>query len=134
MKRKAAFAEEEDPETGEAVIGTESSASIFLSPEESRERRKSWRRSGSDFINDSDVLQLGTALDVIKKSRKEGSLLTIVAGEHDDNEEVWKECKESGMKFRLFVLKGNYSGSLKEIMPRAGNADLYLRHRNQRGT
>jgi len=106
MKRKAAFAVEEDPETGEAVLGTESSASMSLPPELGRERRKSWRRSASDFVSDSESVHLGSVLEVIGQSKKEDSLLTIVAGEHDDNEEVWKPCKDSGTKFRLFVLKG----------------------------
>jgi hypothetical protein len=107
MKRKPAFAEEEDPETGEAVLGTESSASFSLSPEQSRERRKTWRRSASDFVSDSESLYLGSLLDVLKQSKEEEPLLTIVAGEHDDNPtaEAWKECENSGTKFRLFPIK-----------------------------
>ena len=106
MKRKAAFAEEEDPETGEAVAGTESSASFSLSPEQNRERRKMWRKSASDFVNGSEAVRLGSVLDLLKQ-RKEGvALLTIVAGEHDDHERAWKECEDSGRKFRLFRVKG----------------------------
>ncbi|KAF8848153.1 hypothetical protein BDZ45DRAFT_811008 [Acephala macrosclerotiorum] len=109
MKRKPAFAEEEDPETGEAVLGTESSASFSLSPEQSRERRKTWRRSASDFVSDSESSYLGSLLDVLKQSKEEESLLTIVAGEfeHDDTPtaEAWKECENSGTKFRLFPIK-----------------------------
>jgi hypothetical protein len=128
MKRKAAFAAEEDPETGEAVLGTESSASFFLSPEQSRERRKSWRRSGSDFVRDSESFHLGSALDVIRQSKNEETLLTIIAGEHDDNAEVWKECKNSGTKFRLFALKGRNTA---ETQSGAARADLEVRYRNQ---
>ena len=106
MKRKAAFVEEEDSKTGEAVLGTESSASIFLPPEQSSERRKTWRRSGSDFVSDLDSTHLGTVLNVVEQSKNEGGLLTVVAGEHEDNAEVWKECKNAGTKFRLFALKG----------------------------
>ena len=73
MKRKAAFVEEEHPETGEAVLGTESSASIFLTPEQSRERRKTWRRSDSDFASDSESTHLGTVLNVIEQSKDEGA-------------------------------------------------------------
>jgi hypothetical protein len=106
MKQKPAFAEEEDPETGEAVLGTASSASISLSPEESRERRTSWRRSASDFVSDSESVYLGPLLDVLKQSKHEESLLTVVAGENDDTGEAWKECENSGTKFRLFPIKG----------------------------
>ena len=109
MKRKAAFVEEEDPKTGEAVLGTESSASIFLSPEQSRERRKVWRRSDSDFTSDSKSTHLGTVLNVIEELKGQESLLTVVAGEYEDNAdiaEVWKECKNAGTKFRLIALKG----------------------------
>lgn len=106
MKRKAAFVEEEDSKTGEAVLGTESSASIFQPPEQSSERRKTWRRSGSDFVSDLDSTHLGTVLNVVEQSKNEGGLLTVVAGEHEDNAEVWKECKNAGTKFRLFALKG----------------------------
>jgi hypothetical protein len=98
--------EEEDPETGEAVLGTESSASIVLSPEQSRERRKVWRRSDSDFASDSKSTHLGTVLNVIEELKGQESLLTVVAGEYEDNAEVWKECKNAGTKFRLIALKG----------------------------
>jgi hypothetical protein len=124
MKRKAAFLEEEDPETGEAVLGTESSASIFLSPEESRERRKSWRRSGSDFVSDSESTHLGTVLNVIEEWKSKEAYLTVIAGEHEDNVEVWKECKSAGTKFRLFALKGCLSPT---SLP---NANLTIRFRN----
>ncbi|PMD58545.1 uncharacterized protein K444DRAFT_614309 [Hyaloscypha bicolor E] len=105
MKRKAAFVEEEGLETGEAVLGTESSASIFLPPGQSSERRKTWRRSGSDFVSDLESTHLGTVLNVVEQSKNEGGLLTVVAGEHEDNAEVWEECKNAGTKFRLFALK-----------------------------
>jgi hypothetical protein len=106
MKRKAAFVEEEDSKTGEVVLGTESSASIFLPPEQSSEQRKTWRRSGSDFVSDLESTHLGTVLNVVEQSKNEGGLLTVVAGEHEDNAEVWEECKNAGTKFRLFALKG----------------------------
>jgi hypothetical protein len=114
MKRKPspAFAEEEDPETGEAVLGTSSHASLSLSPEQSHERRKTWRRSASDFASDLQSIHLGSAFDVIKQSAG-GGLLTLVAGDHDDNGEVWKECQNSGTKFRLFPLKGILSHERK---------------------
>jgi len=116
MKRKAAFVEEEDSKTGEAVLGTESSASIFLPPEQSSERRKTWRRSGSDFVSDLDSTHLGTVLNVVEQSKNEGGLLTVVAGEHEDNAEVWKECKNAGTKFRLFALKGRRAPTRQCLM------------------
>lgn len=106
MKPQPAFAEEEDPKTGEAVLGTENSASFSSLPEQSSKRRKIWRNSESNFTSDSESLHLGLLLDVLKQP-KQDALLTIVAGEHDDNEEVWKECEKSGGKFRLFPLKGS---------------------------
>lgn len=131
MERKPspAFAEEEDPETGEAVLGTSSHASLFLSPEQSHERRKTWRRSASDFASDLQSIHLGSALDVIKQSGEGGSLLTLVAGDHEDNVEVWKECQNSGTKFRLFPLRGTVL--LQPSHECLTKADLD-RHRHQR--
>lgn len=110
MKRKveAAFAAEEDPETGEAVLGTESRASIFSPADEqsSSEKRKSWRKSDSDFASDAESTHLGTVLDVIEELKGRNTFLTVLAGDHEDNAEVWKECKNAGTKLRLFALKG----------------------------
>lgn len=109
MKRKPAFVEEEDPETGEALLGTESSASFSLSPEQSREKRKSWRKSGSDFMSDSKSEYLGSVLDALKQSQGEETVVTIVTGKYEDNAEVWRECENSGIKYRLFPSNGTYS-------------------------
>jgi len=106
MKQKPAFAEEEDPETGEAILGTTNSSSFSLPPEQSRERRKSWRRSASDFVSHSESVYLGSLLDLLNQSKHEEPLLTIVAGENDDTADAWKECENSGTKFRLFPIKG----------------------------
>ena len=106
MKRKPAFAEEEDPETGEAVLGTENSASFSLSPEQGRERRRMWRKSASDFVSDSEAVHLGSVLNLLKQRQEGDGQLTIVAGDHDDHEKAWKECENLGRKFRLFRVKG----------------------------
>lgn len=107
MKRKAAFAEEEDPITGEAILGTETSASFSLSPEQDRERRRKWRKSASDFVmTDSDSVYLGPMLNMIKQAKEHDDLVTIVGGEYEDHEEVWKECQNVGSKFRYFSPKG----------------------------
>lgn len=107
MKRKPepATAGDEDPETGEVIVGTEHSASISESPEDKPERRKKWRRSSSDFHNDCTSKYLGSVLDVIIEAKK-GEMLSIVAGKHDDNGEVWKECEKLGFKYRAFYTEG----------------------------
>jgi len=109
MKRKPAFIEEEDPETGEAVLGTETSASFFLSAEQNRERRRMWRKSASDFVSDSEAVHLGSILDLLKQRQEKDGLLTIVAGVHDDDEKAWRECENSGGKFRLISGKGEHT-------------------------
>src|ERR1700759_4790637 len=98
MKRKPAFAADEDPITGEAIYGTESSSSFSLSPEQSRERRRSWRKSDSDFVSDSESSYLGSLLHVLQQLKGKSLVTTIVAGENEDTTEAWKECENSGTK------------------------------------
>ena len=71
---------------------------------------KIWR-SASEFTSDLQSIHLGSALDVIKQLGEGGNLLTLLAGDHEDNAEVWKECQNSGTQFRLFPLKGTVSSS-----------------------
>lgn len=60
-------------------------------------------------MGDSISRDLGPMLEVLElHGKKRNELLTIVAGEHEDNAEVWKKCQDSGVKFRMFPLQGMY--------------------------
>jgi hypothetical protein len=110
MKRKSqsACVEDVDPQTEEPILGTQSSASISPPAHESHLRRKIWRKSGQHLYECRDSEDLGLVLDVISKTDQE--ILTVIAGEHEDNKEVWEECqrasRESGKKLRVFNLPG----------------------------
>lgn len=111
MKRKAEPAsveeEDEDPKTGEVFLKAGERASITSSSDQF-ERRSKWRKSDLDFRRGSASKYLGSILDVIgqAKEAKEGEMFTILAGEHEDNQNVWKECEKLGRKYRAFYLAG----------------------------
>lgn len=111
MKRKvqSACVEDADPQTEEPIFGTQSSASTSPSAQESHLRRKTWRKSGQQHIYECrDSEDLGSVLDLI--SQTDQDVLTILAGAHDDNAEIWAECessaRKSGKKHRFFYLQG----------------------------
>jgi hypothetical protein len=111
MKRKvqSACVEDTDPQTEEPIPSTQNSASISPSAQESYLRRKLWRESGQQHIYECrDSQDLGPVLDMISQSDQE--ILTIIAGLHDDNAEIWAECeasaRKSGKKYRIFYLQG----------------------------
>jgi hypothetical protein len=111
MKRKlqSAYLEDVDPRTEEPIRSTRNSASIFPSAHESHLRRKKWRKSGEQHLFECrDSEDLGSVLDVISKTKE--NILTIIAGEYDDNKEVWEECekasREQGKKLRIFYWHG----------------------------
>lgn len=111
MKRKvqSACVEDVDPQTDEVIQGTRNSASLFPLADESRERRKEWRKSGEHLYECRDSQDLGPFLEYISKHDGE-DLLTIIASDHDDNKEVWSEYEEvarkSSKKHRLFYYQG----------------------------
>jgi hypothetical protein len=110
MKRKlhSAYLEDVDPHTEEPIPSTQNSASISPPAHESQLRRKIWRKSGEQHLYECrDSEDLGSVLDVIAKTDQD--ILTIIAGEHDDNE-VWEEChrvsREKRKRLRVFYLPG----------------------------
>jgi hypothetical protein len=108
MKRNAEPAsleeEEEDPRTGDIRRKAAASASITSSSDQF-ERRRKWRKSDLDFQTGSASKSLGSMLEIIGLA-KEGEMLTVLAGEHEDNAKVWKDCEKSGRKYRVFYLVG----------------------------
>lgn len=111
MKRKAEPAtlevEEEDPRTGDFRRGAVATASITSSSDQF-ERRRQWRKSDLDFKSGSASKYLGPMLAVIGQA-KEGEMLTILAGDYEDNMNVWQACEKSGRKYRAFYLGGKQS-------------------------
>jgi hypothetical protein len=108
MKRKAEPAsleeEEEDPKTGDILRKSAASSSITSSSDQF-ERRRKWRKSDLDFQSGSAAKALGSMLEVIDQA-KEGQMLTVLAGEHEDNADIWQECEKLGRKYRAFYLVG----------------------------
>jgi hypothetical protein len=110
MKRKvqSASVEDVDPQTEEPILGTSNSASISPPAEESHSRRKAWRQSGQHLYECRDSEDLGLVLDVL--SNADQDILTIIAGEHDDNGAVWAPfeaaAKKSGKRHCVFYLSG----------------------------
>lgn len=108
MKRKAEPAsveeEVEDIRTGDIIRKAANSASITSSSDQS-ERRRQWRKSDLDFKSGSASKFLGPMLEVIGQGKEE-EMLTIMAGEHEDNQEVWRDCEKSGRKYRAFYHVG----------------------------
>jgi hypothetical protein len=111
MKRKvqSACVEDVDPQTEEVIQGTQNSASIYAPAEESRERRKAWRKSGQHLYECRDSEDLGPMLEFISNYKGQDTL-TIIAGKHDDNKAVWAEYEEvsknSSTKQRIIHLQG----------------------------
>jgi|SRR5277367_3127878 len=111
MKRnlQSAYLEDVDPRTEEPIPSTQNSASISPPALESQLQRRIWRKSGEQHLFEyRDSEDLGSVLDVISKTNDE--ILTVIAGEHDDNKEVWEECerasKEEGKRLRVFYWPG----------------------------
>jgi hypothetical protein len=120
MKRKAEPAsieeEEEDPKTGEILLKPGESASITSSPDQ-YERRRQWRKSDLDFQSGSASEPLGSMTEVISEANlPEGEIFTVLAGEYDDNVEVWKECERLGRQYRAFYFAGKHKCSVAGLV------------------
>jgi hypothetical protein len=125
MKRKlpSAYLEEVDPFTEQPIPSTQNSASISPPALESHIRRKIWRKSGEQHLYECrDSEDLGSVLDVISKTDQD--MLTVIAGEHDDDEEIWEEChrvaRDGGKKLRVFHWPGMIPYLIIYLTPVAG--------------
>jgi|SRR5450432_776812 hypothetical protein len=101
-----AFVEEVDPKTEEPITGTKNSASFSPPASESREQRKFWRKSGQHVNECQESKCLGPMLETISQHNDPDNLLTIVAGKHPDNEQVWKECETLSKRYRVLFYDG----------------------------
>src|SRR4051812_30878892 len=105
MKRRAkpAAMDEEDLVTGEARPNTRTIASIFSPTKGSFPLQRIQRRKPRlPTLGYMQSMPLGSIQDAVSIN-SDGGLLTILAGEHDDNHRVWKE---SG-RHRVFFYPGN---------------------------
>ncbi|KAK2623706.1 hypothetical protein QTJ16_006887 [Diplocarpon rosae] len=96
--------EEEDPATGEARPNTRASASYSARKERGAEQdRGRRRRSKSPLLLYMQSKHLGPVQDVAAWN---SHALTIAAGEHEDNAEVWREVGGRVVFFKDRVITG----------------------------
>ncbi|PVH81400.1 hypothetical protein DL98DRAFT_587589 [Cadophora sp. DSE1049] len=99
MKRQArpAAMEDADSETGEAIPNTRTDASIFSQTKEpTSPKSSSKRKRKASTLDNMQSVYKGPIVDIVTETFD--GLLTILAGEHDDNHLVWRQ---SG-KHRVF--------------------------------
>lgn len=89
--------EDADPETDEAIPNTRTDASIFSQTKEPTTPKSAPKRKrNASTLNHMQSVYKGLIVDIVPESFD--GLLTILAGEHDDNDIVWRK---SG-KHRVF--------------------------------
>lgn len=98
--------EEEDPTTGDPKPDTQTSASLFLPPEQSYRRRRERRRSDKKFTIDGKSELLGSIGDAIRNSPDDESL-NLLVGEHEDNPEFRTVLEKYSMKRKIFYMPGD---------------------------
>ncbi|CAL3970172.1 unnamed protein product [Diplocarpon coronariae] len=100
---KPAEVEEEDPATGEPRPNTRTSASYSARKERRLEQDQAWRKSNLPLLPYMQSKHLGPVQEATARNNR---TLTIAAGEHEDNQEVWREVGGRVVFFKDRVING----------------------------